>query len=210
MNRYFSKSKWAALFSVLPRPLKIFYEIRYRGLGSVPLAILTILCFGATYAINRAGASIVVSDIDPRWVNLPRESMGVLSLFVLFSVANWSVTCLMDGEGRFADILTVVGYALLPLIITWLPSTALSWFIAANEQAFYYLFIWAGAIWSGFLIITGLMTVHAFSLGKTFLSLLLTAVSICIIIFVALMLVNLLNQLLTFIRSVYTEIIFML
>jgi len=208
MNRYFSKHKFSALFAILTHPLQGFYEIRHRSMGSVPLAILMILLFGMTYSFNRAAASFVVSDVNPQWVNMPRECGAVLLLFLLFAIGNWSVTCLMEGEGRFSDILTVTGYALLPLVLTWIPATFLSWIIAANEQTFYLIFIWFGVIWSVFLFFTGIMTVHAFSLAKTLATLFFTAISIFIIIFISVMLVNLLNQVYMFFRSVYTEVIF--
>ncbi|MGO4843943.1 hypothetical protein AB4144_67850, partial [Rhizobiaceae sp. 2RAB30] len=46
--------------------------------------------------------------------------------FILFCVANWSLTTLMDGEGKFLEIITAVGYSLLPFIILYLPQVVFS------------------------------------------------------------------------------------
>jgi hypothetical protein len=207
MAMSFSKDKWRWLFRVLGHPMEAFFEIRHREAGSAAIGVLMMVAFGLTYSINRLFASIVVSDVEPRSVNLIAECAGVVALFILFCVANWSITCLMEGEGRFLDIVTVVGYSLLPLTLAWLPATILSHAVAADEEAFYEIVKWAGAIWSCVLMLSGIMVAHGYSLAKTLATMLLTAVSMLIIIFVALMLVNLLNQVYTFFYSIYTELV---
>jgi hypothetical protein len=204
----FSKDKLSWLFRMLAHPLEAFFEIRHRGAGSPALGVLLMAAFGITYSINRIFASFIVNEANPRNVSLPAECGGVVALFLLFCVGNWSITCLMEGEGRFADIVTVTGYALLPLVLTWAPATIFSHAIAANEEAFYSIIMLAGAAWTTVLLLIGVMTIHGYTLAKTLATMFLTIVSMLVMMFVALMLVNLLNQLYVFIYSVYVEILF--
>jgi hypothetical protein len=204
----FSKDKFHWLARMLTHPIEAFFEIRHRGAGNPALGVLLMIAFGITYSLNRLFASFIVNEVNPRSVNLLGECGGVVALFLLFCVGNWSITCLMEGEGRFADIITVTGYALLPLVLTWIPATVFSHVVAANEEAFYSIVMFAGAAWTTMLLLIGIMTIHGYTLAKTLATMLLTIVSMLIMMFVALMLVNLLNQLYVFIYSVYIEILF--
>ena len=54
----------------------------------------------------------------------------------------------------------------------------------------------------------GIMQVHNYTLGKTLITLFLTFVAVLIIIFLALLLFNLVSQVITFFKSIYLELIF--
>ena len=193
---------------VIAHPLDSFYEIRHRDYHSVPLALICVLLFAVMFTVNRIFTSFIVNDIDPRRVNGLTETGAVFMLFLLFCIGNWSITCLMSGEGRLKDIITVVGYSLIPLIALYLPATLLSHVIAAGEEVFYFLLIGVGIFWSAVLVLMGIMTIHNYTLFKTIITLVLTFVSMFILIFLGLLLTDLMNQLLTFLYSIYTELVF--
>ena len=150
----------------------------------------------------------VVSDIDPRSVDSYYEFLGVLAFYALICVSNWSVTCLMNGEGRMKDIAIAVGYSTLPMSTVLAAGTLISWFIADDEQPFYVLLLGAGIAFGILLMLIGIMQVHNYSLGKTLGTLFITFLAMLVIIFLLLLLSNLLGMVVTFIRSIYTEIIF--
>lgn len=200
------KRKLKYAFYTIGHPADGFYEIRHRGRGSVPLAILFVFLFGVCFSANRQYAGFVVNTVNPMSVNSPAEITAVFLLFLLFCVGNWSITCLMNGEGRFKDIVTVVGYAMLPLTLTFVPAILLSQVVASDEEAFYYMLMAIGIIWFVFLLLIGIMTIHNYTLGKTLLTMLLTFVAMLIIIFVAMLLITLIGQVVSFVRSLYNEI----
>lgn len=208
MHNYFSKAKIQYMFYVLTHPMDGFYEIRHREKGSVPLAILTVILFSISYTINRMSASFIVNDINPRTVDLLSDLQGVLVIFFLFCVGNWSITCLMNGEGRLKDIVTVVGYSLLPMVLTYLPATLLSLALSDDEIIFYSIIIWVGTAWSVILAIAGIMIVHNYTSGKTLITLILTILAMLIIMFILMMLFTLLQQVYSFFYSIYTELKF--
>ena len=208
MKENLSKEKFAYLFYVLKHPMDGFYEVRHRGKGSLLIALLLVFLFSISYTINRMFASFVVNTIDPRNVDSMEDLKGVAIIYVVFCVANWSITCLLEGEGRFKDILTAVGYALLPLILTYIPATIISQFIASNEEAFYTIIIGIGTAWTGIMALIGIMTIHNYSLGKTIVTLILTIVAMLIIIFLFMLLSSLVDQVYLFLRSIYTELIY--
>lgn len=206
MKRWFSKEKLLYPFYILTHPADGYYELRHRERGSVPVAIIITALFSFCYSMNRIHASFIVNDVDPRSVDSMNELVGVMLLFLLFCTGNWSVTCLMGGEGRFKDIVTSVGYALLPLVLSFIPATLISGFVAADEEAFYYLILVFGVAWTAILILMGIMIIHNYSLAKTIVTLVLTFCSMLIIIFIIMMLFDLLSQVYGFFRNVYIEL----
>ena len=208
MKELFSKEKGSYFGYTLTHPMDGFYWIRHKEYGSVPIAVLMVILFSISFSLNRLYASFVVNQTDPRSVNSLTELAGVLVLFLLVCVGNWSITCLMDGEGRFKDIIIAVGYGITPATVGYVIATLLSKVIADNEQAFYGLVIAIGIAYAVILVLMGIMQVHNYTLGKTLTTLFLTFVAVLIIIFLALLLFNLVNQVITFFKSIYLELIF--
>lgn len=208
MKELFSKEKWSYFGYTLTHPMDGFYWIRHKEYGSVPIAVLMVILFSISFSLNRLYASFVVNQTDPRSVNSLTELAGVLVLFLLVCVGNWSITCLMDGEGRFKDIIIAVGYGITPATVGYVIATLLSKVIADNEQAFYGLVIAIGIAYAVILVLMGIMQVHNYTLGKTLITLFLTFVAVLIIISLALLLFNLVNQVITFFKSIYLELIF--
>ena len=208
MGKSFSKDKWSYMFYTIAHPMNGYYWIRHRDRGSVPLAIFMVFLFSCSFTANRLLAGFVVNDIDPRGVDSLYELMGVLAFYLLICVSNWSVTCLMNGEGRMKDIAIAVGYGTVPMTVTFILATVLSQFLADDEQAFYGLLIGVGVAYGVIMILMGIMQVHNYTLGKTLTTLFITVLAAFILIFLVLLLSNLLGMVWNFFRSIYTELIF--
>lgn len=208
MRKFFSKEKWKYMLYTISHPMDGYYWIRHADRGSVPLAILMVILFSCCFTANRLLASFVVNDLDPRTVDSLFELIGVLSFYLLLCLSNWSITCLMNGEGRMKDIAIAVGYGTVPVSVVLVLATIVSQFIADDEQAFYTLILVIGIAYGVIMILIGIMQVHNYTLGKTLLTLFLTVLAMLIIIFLLLLLSNLLGMVVNFCKSVYTELIF--
>lgn len=208
MRKYFSKEKWQYMLYTISHPMDGYYWIRHAERGSVPLAILMVILFSCCFTANRLLASFVVNDLDPRTVDSLYELLGVLAFYLLLCVSNWSITCLLNGEGRMKDIAVAVGYGTVPVSFVLVLATIVSQFIADDEQAFYSLILVIGIAYGVIMILIGIMQVHNYTLGKTLLTLFLTVLAMLIIIFLLLLLSNLLGMVVNFFKSVYTELIF--
>ena len=206
MTKYFTRDKFYYYRRVLSNPNDAFYEIRHREQGSVPLALITVFAFSLCFTLDRIFAGFPVNLTDPRSVDGLEDLQRVFLIFLLFCIGNWSITCLMEGEGRFKDILTVTGYAVMPLILTYIPAILVSNVLAANEEVFYSIIIGFGIAWTAVLILFGIMTVHNYTLLKTIVTLFLSLVAMFIIIFLALLLFDLLNQVQGFFYNIYVDL----
>lgn len=208
MREQLSREKWKQYFHTMSHPSDGFYWIRHANLGSVAIAVITVILFSVCFSVNRMSASFIVNDVNPRSVDTLTELSGVLALFMLLCVGNWSVTCLMEGEGRFKDIIVAVGYSLLPMAVSMAVSTLVSFGVAENEEAFYYIILALGIGYGFILMLVGVMQVHGYTLGKTLITMFLTFVAIFIMLFLILLLGNFISMVVSFFRSLYIEIIF--
>lgn len=208
MLKKLSKEKWSYLGYTLSHPMDGFYWIRHADKGSVPLAILMVIVFSICFSANRLLASFVVNDLDPRSVDSLYELIGILAFYLLICVSNWSVTCLMNGEGRMKDISIAIGYSTVPISVVLAAGTLLSQVVADDEQSFYTILLVIGIAYGLIMMLIGIMQVHNYTLGKTLITLFLTFIAMLIIIFVVLLLANMLSMVVVFFKSVYTEIIF--
>lgn len=208
IKEQFGRDKWKHLLYTVSHPADGYYWIRHRDKGSVAIALLLVVLFSLCFSLSRMYAGFVVRTVNPITINSFTELVGVLLLFFILCVGNWSITCLMGGEGRFKDIVIAIGYAMLPLCVTLIAATLVSHAVAENEEAFYSLVLIVGIGYAVIMMLIGVMQVHNYTIGKTLGTLLLTMIAAFIVIFLSLLVINLLMQVVSFFRSVYTELIF--
>ena len=193
---------------VITHPFDGFYDMKHEGKGRVWVAIFNLLFFWVSYSINRQYAGFVVNQVNPNSLNTIIDLVAVASMFLLFTVANWSVTSLMEGEGKYKDIVMATSYALTPMNLFLIPAAIVGNYVAQNEEAFYFMLTWIPLVWFLLLLFVGIMTVHGYSMLKTVGTVMMTILSMLIIIFLLLLMTTLLQQVIMFIKSIYTELIF--
>ena len=193
---------------IITNPVDGFYSMKFENKGTVKMALFNFLLLCIAYAFTAQYTSIIVIQRHPLGLHTLYESGVILLALVLFCVANWSVTSLTNGEGRFKDIIMAVCYSFTPLIITTVVATIVSRFLAQEETGFYFMILSVGLFYFVLLVFLGLLTVHNYTVVRAILTIGLTFISILIIIFLITLLFTLWQQLMHFISSVYTELIF--
>ncbi|TFE25245.1 hypothetical protein E2980_14145 [Cohnella luojiensis] len=193
-------------FYTMIHPYKGFWEMKFEKVGRVKLAVLIVVLLALFTILKRQFSGFVVNYNNLAELNSINELKFVLLPFVLWCLANWSLTTLMDGEGKFKEILTATGYALMPLVVISLPQTLYSNLITVDESAFYYLLDSAAYLWSFWLLFVGTMTVHQYTPLKTVSTMALTLVVIGIILFLGLLFFSMMQQVINFVMSFYREL----
>jgi len=188
-------------------PAEGFYALRHEKKGSIWMIFLLLFLLWFSSAINNQYAGLAVNESHPMSVNSMIILAGILSVFVLFCASNWSVTCLMDGEGRFVDIAMVTAYSMTPMILTMIPATILSNFIVIDEAAFYYMILSVSAVWFVVLVVIGIMTVHDYTVLKTLVTIFLTFVSMAVILFMIMLISMMITNIYIIFESLYFEIV---
>ncbi|MFD0713260.1 YIP1 family protein [Paenibacillus sp. GCM10027626] len=195
---------WYTMF----HPFKGFWELKYEKKAKVWFTLLLLLLLSLLYVLKRQYTGFIFNPHAAQSVNTWDEVKFIVLPFFLWCVANWSLTTLMDGEGKFKEIVMATGYALVPLVLVQLPLIALSNVITLQEGAFYTMLETVAFLWCIGLIFVGMLTVHQYSVAKTIVTMLLTIIVIGIFVFLGLLFFSLVQQMLSFLTTVYKEIMF--
>ncbi|CAM4364314.1 YIP1 family protein [Paenibacillus alkaliterrae] len=187
-------------------PFDGFWDLKYENKGKLRIALIILFAVTVTMILKRQYAGYVVNYNHPLELNSIDELKYIVLPFLLWCVANWSLTTLMDGEGKFKEIVIATGYAMLPLILIYLPNMVLSNVISLREASFYYLLESAAGLWFVWLLFIGTMTVHQYTVTKTILTMLLTVVVMGVIIFLGLLFFSLIQQIVSFVYTIYQEL----
>jgi len=193
---------------LIVHPFDGFWDLKHERRGRLSVSIVIVLLLVMVMILQKEYAGFLVNKNDPRYLNSIDEFKYILLPFILWCVSNWSVTTLMEGEGRFKDIVMTTAYSLLPIVLVYLPTTIISNFMAQEETAFYYLLNSFAILWFVYLLFIGTMTVHQYSASKTVVTTLFTIIVMAIIIFLGMLVFSLIQQILDFIVSLYTELVF--
>lgn len=94
----------------------------------------------------------------------------------------------------------------MPLILLNIPMLLLSNIIIEEEVSFYVALDVLSILWTAFLLLIGIMTVHQFSMSKTIFTVLIAIVGMVIMLFLFLLFVSIVQQLKSFIDLLWTEL----
>lgn len=193
---------------VIFKPFDSFWDLKYDNKGKLKVVAVIVILTILSFTLQNKYAGFLVNYSDPRTLNSLMDIVTVVFPFLLWCVANWSITTLMGGEGKFTEIVMATGYSLTPIVIVYIPMTFVSRFMAEEETAFYYLLLSIASIWFVWLVFIGIMTVHQYTVLKTIVTIFLTIIVMGIIVFLGALVLSMLQQIYEFIYNVYREILF--
>ena len=207
-SRYAASLKYS--LHVITHPFDGFWDLVHEKRGTLAAAHTFLLLFLLIRVMNLMLTSFPFINAPVQWINV-FEEMGSLALpFIILCLANWAMTTLFDGKGRFRDIYMAMCYALVPYILIQLPMILVSNMLTYDEGSFYQVFLSVSVSWCVFLVFVGLMQVHDYSPGKTLIFLAVTVLGAAVIIFLLLVFFSLLSDAAAYFISMYREIVFRL
>ncbi|MBB6637810.1 YIP1 family protein [Cohnella thailandensis] len=195
-------------FYVIVHPFKGFWDLKYDKKGNLTVALSIVFLVSVAAMFQYQYAGFIVNHHSPYSFNSLIQLRNVILPFFLWCVANWSLTTLMDGEGKFGEIVTASAYALLPFILLFVPATVYSRFITLEETAFYNYMNGFAIVWFLFLIFVSTMTIHQYTALKTLVTILLTVVCMGFIVFLGMLFFSLVQQMYSFFFTIYKELQF--
>ncbi len=192
-------------FHVMFHPFDGFWDLKHEKRGSVRGGLFWLVVVVASFAYQSAGQSFLY---DPKGGHsgLIAQLSGVVVPLVLFVLANWCFTTLMEGEGSFKDIFIASCYAIAPLALFIAPCTLLTHIVTNSEKGFITLLLGVAYVWVGMLLFFGIMVTHDYSLGKNILTVILTIVGMAVIMFLVVLFSSLCMKMVSFVSNIITEI----
>lgn len=193
---------------VIFHPFDGFWDLKRERRGSVKAAVVLYVLFFLLYGIRAQFSGYIVTGIRSDDVNVLYELALIAIPIILFGISNWCFTTLMNGEGNMKDIFIAIGYALKPYILLSIPLLLLSHFLTGEEVVFYTVINTISVGWTIALLILGMMVTHDYSFAKNTIAVVLTLIGICLMIFIGLLFVNIVQDVVQFFRDIYNEISF--
>ncbi|MEF7441918.1 Yip1 family protein [Paenibacillus lautus] len=195
--------------NLMVHPFESYWDLKYDRNRKFTLIISFCVLFlvAITNILGSQYSGFLVHVYNPESMNSVMEIVYVIVPILFWCVANWSLTTLMDGEGKFVEIFTSTCFALLPLVIIQFPWIWLSNLVSLQETAFYYFSNSVAVLWFVYLLFVGNMTVHQFSPSKTIGIMMLTLVAMGFMAFISLLFFSLVQQIVAFISVIYQELV---
>ena len=195
---------------VITHPFDGFWDLVHEKRGSLPAAHTFLFLFLLTRVLKLMLTNFQFISTPVEHLNIFEEAASLLLPFLVLCLANWAMTTLFDGKGRFKDIYMAMCYALVPYVMIQLPMILVSNMLTFEEGSIYSVMLNFSVIWCMFLVFVGLMEIHDYGPGKTFIFLIVTVVGALVIIFLVLTFFSLLSDALGYFVSMYREIVYRL
>ncbi len=188
-------------------PFNGFWELKHEKQGTVAGANIIILLTLMSILWKQQFTSFLFSDINWDQVNIWLVIAQFLAPLTVWVVANWCLTTLFDGKGNLKEIYIMTAYAIAPFPLLQIPLIFVSNLIAADEGALYVFFDSLSYLWSGGLLLCGLMMTHDYSLSKVLVSTFATIVGMAVIIVICLLVFSMSAEAVGYVVSLVQELI---
>lgn len=194
-------------FNILLHPAETFETIKYNRekLNAWSALIIYILVF-LIRIVYILFVHYPLADIDIKNANLFFEAMRSLLPPLVWVLASFAVTSIMDGESKIRDIFIASAYCMLPLIIVKICLIGLSNIISLNEKVLFSTITNLTTIWILILYFVNIKVLNDYRFSKAIGTYLLTGIAMLIILFIGLLLYVLAVRLIQFIAGIGIEI----
>ena len=194
------------LFSCLTHPFDACKQVRYYGQGSVLLATIVLVLYFISSVCNDIYSGFMYGMLDKSSYSATFTFCMTIGFYLLWTLCNWAISTLFNGKGRIKEIYIVSCYSLLPLVFSNILLIILTNVVVPEEiliisvvsvvfQALFYI-----------IMCVGIMTVQEFGFFKFLLLTAATLLGMFICLFIAFMIFVLLQQMFSFIGTIYKEV----
>ncbi|GEM01030.1 Yip1 domain-containing protein [Halolactibacillus halophilus] len=190
----------------LTAPIDSYYYLKENKRVSVRSASLLLAALVTLYFVWFIFTGFIFNTNRIEDMNLLLDLALLIIPFGLFVVANYMVSTITDGEGRFSHVFTGTVYALSPVLVFLLPITLISNVLTLNEGFIYYFALQVMVVWSLVMLFMMIKEVHDFTVAKTIGNILLTIFTMFIAVLVFFVLYVLFDQVFNFVYTMIQEV----
>lgn len=199
-------SHWKRILKVLGRPSSELYEMKYYKLWTIWPTVIILLCWFAAEVLSAYSTDFKFNYRNLTEINILYTLGATIGLYLMFVVVNWAVTTLMDGKGKLREIFCATSYALIPYAAAKVFCVCLSHFVIMEEGAFLTVIEAFALLYSVFIFMAAMMTIHDYTLMKATFSVALSAAGIVFVLFLLVLFFGLLQQVTLFAQTIYMEL----
>ncbi len=192
-------------FHLMFHPFDGYWDLKHEKRGSVRAATVFLICTIVAFIYQGQGQGYYYNPQGTSGSAFG-QIFSVIIPFALWIISNWCFTTLFDGEGSIKDIYIAVGYAIFPVPVLVIISTALTNILVGTESQITTMIVTIAYIWMALLIIVGMQVTHDYSTGKNILTVIATIVGMIFIMFLAVLFVSLISKMASLVSTIASEI----
>lgn len=203
------KNTFIQNFTILPRflrhPVDTFYYVRRDKCGSVVTASILYAVAFVVFTADMYFRGFVFNNTLPEDRNVGILFLLFVGALGLWTIGNYMVSSISEGEGRFRDVYIATAYSLTPLIL-FMPFVILASYVVTINEAFLLeaatVAIW---IWCALLACIGMKEIHNYTIREVVKTILITLFFMAVVVIVGSILYMFWDQLIEFLYSVGKE-----
>ena len=199
---------WKWPFYIMAHPFEGFEDLRWKKAYSMRVSMVIVALFFIISVCEQLMTGFLFNQHYVKIFNIVPIVIQTIVLFFTWVIGNWALCTLFDGEGTMKNICATTAYALVPMLIGKVINIVLSNCLLRTESAFITFVTYLSILWTVVLLISGMKTVHQYSIPKTLLFMFITIFAMVVIIVLLVLLVSLFQQVYVFIYSIYTELLY--
>jgi hypothetical protein len=193
--------------SVLRKPADLFYDVRvYDKVSYKSVALLYVLALVFMLAGDYLAGFIFNPHNTQAWWYNPFQRVANWVLFVaLFIVANFLISSIREGQGKFMQIVKCVALCLVPLVLLYVPYIILSNILTGQEVFILNTFRGIIFAWCGLLAFLMMSHLHDYEFKETVACALLTVFAMVVLFVTAIVVYTLGKEAVSFFWALIEE-----
>jgi len=194
-------------YRYMKHPSDSIYETKVNNRATVLSSTFILVFIFVIYILGMVYNGFIFNDVIIEKTILLTEGIKIVIPIILFIVANYLISSLMDGEGKFKHIYIATISSLTPITIIYPIDILLSNCLTLNEKFIFYFLIVVMLLWSGLLLIYNIKEVHNYTVPQVLVNMLLTLFMVIILILVILIIYVMGYQIFSFVKDIIREVI---
>jgi tetratricopeptide (TPR) repeat protein len=193
-------------FYLMLHPFRGWEELKYDNRGSIMYAnsIIVLSFILSVLEYQYTGFVFNVNRLDQ--MNIFVLAGSTIGVFILWCVANWGMSTLMDGKGTFREVWIYTAYSRMTAVVWTIPVILLSNVLTRDEGFFINLLVYVVDGITFLNLLLAIKAVHQYTMKKTIGSILLTVLGMILIVIIGLLFVSLFMQMWSFITTIVREV----
>lgn len=194
-------------WKTMTHPVDQFEQIKMKKRGNYSSAFILLGLLFIAYLFNITSKSFIFQLTPVEDLDFTAIVIGFFSLFGALVLSNFLDTSINDGEGDFKAIIMLFSFSMFPAILGLVLSTLLSYVLTYNEIFFLDLIQQGSLIYSGILVLIGMVEIHNYTLKQLMLSVLVTLLFLLVFITVLLLMTLVWEQVFSFLADLLGEMV---
>lgn len=196
------------MFGMIKHPLDTTYYLKTDKKIKVYNAFIMLLLIFLIYIFGLTCTNFIFSNVVLERTILLKEAFKIIIPIVLFVIANYLASSLIEGEGRLASIFSVTMASLAPIIIIYPIVVIISNILTFNESVIFEFGILSMIVWSAILLFVTNKELHNYTFKQMLLNIILTIVLMLVLLIVLILCYLMFQQVVDFIKDIIAEAIF--